>query len=70
MPAPRSWQVQEVNTGIYCFENAALFSALAEITCDNAQGEYYLTDVIGILVNRGSRRVGRNRWRLPGNIRH
>jgi len=47
--------VREVNTGIYCFECAKLFSALAEITCDNAQGEYYLTDVISILANKGAK---------------
>ena len=41
--------VNEVNTGIYCFERAALFDALRSITCNNMQGEYYLTDVIGIL---------------------
>ena len=41
--------VNEVNTGIYCFERAALFDALSSINCNNMQGEYYLTDVIGIL---------------------
>jgi len=41
--------VNEVNTGIYCFERKALFDALHSITCNNVQGEYYLTDVIGIL---------------------
>jgi bifunctional UDP-N-acetylglucosamine pyrophosphorylase / glucosamine-1-phosphate N-acetyltransferase len=45
--------VNEINTGIYCFESAPLFAALAGITCENAQGEYYLTDVISILVNQG-----------------
>lgn len=47
-------QVSEVNTGIYCFECQPLFQALRSITCTNAQGEYYLTDVIGILVNHGA----------------
>jgi len=41
--------VNEVNTGIYCFDKAALFDALRSINCNNVQGEYYLTDVIGIL---------------------
>lgn len=41
--------VNEINTGIYCFDRAALFDALRNITCSNMQGEYYLTDVIGIL---------------------
>ncbi|MBP2628342.1 MAG: Bifunctional protein glmU [Firmicutes bacterium] len=42
--------VNEVNTGIYCFDRAALFDALRSINCNNMQGEYYLTDVIDILV--------------------
>ena len=41
--------VNEINTGIYCFDRAALFDALRSINCSNMQGEYYLTDVIGIL---------------------
>lgn len=42
-------QINEINTGTYCFDNEALFEALAEISNDNAQGEYYLPDVIEIL---------------------
>ncbi|RDW16852.1 bifunctional UDP-N-acetylglucosamine diphosphorylase/glucosamine-1-phosphate N-acetyltransferase GlmU [Oceanobacillus chungangensis] len=41
--------VGEINTGTYCFDNQALFSALQEVSNDNAQGEYYLPDVIEIL---------------------
>lgn len=41
--------VDEVNSGIYCFERAALFESLAKLNCNNAQGEYYLTDVLEIL---------------------
>ncbi len=48
-------QVREVNSGIYCFEREALFSALSEVTCDNAQGEYYLPDVLSILRTRGEK---------------
>ncbi len=47
--------IHEINTGTYCFDNRKLFSALREVTNDNAQGEYYVTDVIGILRNRGER---------------
>ncbi|GFH40976.1 bifunctional UDP-N-acetylglucosamine diphosphorylase/glucosamine-1-phosphate N-acetyltransferase GlmU [Pseudolactococcus insecticola] len=43
--------VQEINTGTYVFDNRALFDALNNITTDNAQGEYYLTDVIEIFKN-------------------
>ena len=44
--------VQEINTGTYCFDNEALFSALQEVSNDNVQGEYYLPDVIEILRNK------------------
>ncbi|WP_083378563.1 bifunctional UDP-N-acetylglucosamine diphosphorylase/glucosamine-1-phosphate N-acetyltransferase GlmU [Enterococcus timonensis] len=41
--------IHEVNTGTYCFDNELLFEALKEINTENAQGEYYLTDIIEIL---------------------
>ncbi|MGT2744641.1 bifunctional UDP-N-acetylglucosamine diphosphorylase/glucosamine-1-phosphate N-acetyltransferase GlmU [Streptococcus phocae subsp. phocae] len=41
-------QVKEINTGTYVFDNKRLFEALKNINTDNAQGEYYLTDVIAI----------------------
>ena len=47
--------VKEVNSGIYCFDAQALFAALEKVTNDNAQGEYYLPDVLGILKNQGER---------------
>ena len=43
----------EINTGIYCIEAPLLFEALSGLTCDNAQGEYYLTDVLGKLNEMG-----------------
>lgn len=45
--------LDEVNAGIYAFDREMLFSALAEVTQDNAQGEYYLPDVLPILKSRG-----------------
>lgn len=42
-------QVQEINTGTYCFDNELLFEALNQVDTNNAQGEYYLTDIIEIL---------------------
>ncbi|MGF7437848.1 bifunctional UDP-N-acetylglucosamine diphosphorylase/glucosamine-1-phosphate N-acetyltransferase GlmU [Lentilactobacillus senioris] len=45
--------INEINTGVYVFDNQALFKALHQITNDNAQGEYYLTDVIEILKDQG-----------------
>ena len=41
--------INEVNTGTYCFDNEALFNALERVNNENAQGEYYLTDIIEIL---------------------
>lgn len=40
---------REINSGIYCFDTKKLFRALGKIGDDNAQGEYYLTDVPTIL---------------------
>ena len=50
---PEQKKIGEINTGIYCFEAAPLFAALAGLTCNNAQGEYYLTDVLAILAQAG-----------------
>lgn len=48
-------QVKEVNSGIYCFETADLFAALKQVNCENAQGEYYLPDVLEILQKGGEK---------------
>ncbi len=45
--------VQEICSGIYCFESKILFESLEEITPNNVQKEYYLTDVIGICRGKG-----------------
>ena len=45
--------VKEINTGTYCFDNKTLFEALKRVNNDNAQGEYYLPDVIEILQKQG-----------------
>lgn len=45
--------VKEINAGMYCFDNRKLFAALKQVTNDNAQQEYYLTDVIGIFREQG-----------------
>lgn len=42
-----------MNTGTYCFDNELLFQALENLTTDNAQGEYYLTDIVEILKDQG-----------------
>lgn len=51
--SPAELEVDEINSGIYCFDTRKLFAALEKISNDNAQGEYYLTDVPGILKNEG-----------------
>ncbi|WEV43944.1 bifunctional UDP-N-acetylglucosamine diphosphorylase/glucosamine-1-phosphate N-acetyltransferase GlmU [Lactobacillus sp. ESL0684] len=48
-------KVKEINTGVFCFDNEQLFAALKKVNNDNAQGEYYLTDVLEILRNEGQR---------------
>ena len=45
--------IKEFNTGTYCFDNQFLFESLTQVGNDNAQGEYYLPDVISILKTQG-----------------
>ena len=47
----------EINSGIYCFDTAALFSNLERLTDQNASGEFYLTDIASLLVSEGKRVV-------------
>lgn len=46
-------QITEINGGMYVFKASLLKEALAQITNNNAQNEYYLTDTIEILKNKG-----------------
>jgi bifunctional UDP-N-acetylglucosamine pyrophosphorylase / glucosamine-1-phosphate N-acetyltransferase len=46
-------QIKEINSGIYCFNTKKLYSALARVKNNNAQGEYYLTDVPALLREEG-----------------
>ena len=55
--SPEELSVREVAVSIYCFDPQALLAGLDSLKTDNAQGEYYLTDVPRILLARG-RRVG------------
>lgn len=50
---PEQKQIKEVNAGVYCFNNRDLFDALKELSNDNAQNEYYLTDLAKILDSKG-----------------
>ncbi|MBQ9691171.1 MAG: bifunctional UDP-N-acetylglucosamine diphosphorylase/glucosamine-1-phosphate N-acetyltransferase GlmU [Eggerthellaceae bacterium] len=45
---PDQAAITECNSGVYCFNEAILFDSLEKIDNNNAQGEYYLTDVLGI----------------------
>ena len=46
-------EIKEINSGIYCFDIEELLSALKLIQPNNVQGEYYLTDVIKIMNDKG-----------------
>jgi bifunctional UDP-N-acetylglucosamine pyrophosphorylase/glucosamine-1-phosphate N-acetyltransferase len=49
---PDERKIKEVNTSHYCFKAEKLFPCLDRLSTDNDQGEYYLTDVIQMLVNQ------------------
>ena len=46
-------EIKEINTGIFCFKNELLFEGLKEIKNNNAQNEYYLTDLVEIFNKKG-----------------
>jgi bifunctional UDP-N-acetylglucosamine pyrophosphorylase/glucosamine-1-phosphate N-acetyltransferase len=52
---PEQLAIKEVNVGAYCFDCQALLPALGQLRDDNAQGEFYLTDVVEILARDGHR---------------
>ncbi len=52
---PQTLAIREVNVGMYCFEHRALLAALDRLSNNNAQGEYYLTDVIELIADAGGR---------------
>ena len=70
---PEELAVGEYNTGILCFRTELMIEALANLTTDNDQGEYYLTDTVAWLVGKGHRveavatedpdEVGRHQYR-------
>ncbi|MEA2031029.1 MAG: NTP transferase domain-containing protein [candidate division Zixibacteria bacterium] len=47
--------INEINSGTFCFDNKELFTALKEVNRNNTQGEYYLTDTVKIMHNKGLR---------------
>lgn len=50
---PQQREIKEVNVSYYCFDNVRMFEALRQVTCDNAKGEYYITDAVRILLSGG-----------------
>ena len=48
-------QIKEINSGCYWFDTSDLLDVLFELTPNNAQGEYYLTDCLGLLIGKGKR---------------
>ncbi len=59
---PALLAINEINTGVYLSEARLLRAAVAELRADNAQHEYYLTDIVAIARRRGCRV---NAWRAP-----
>ena len=53
--SPQQREIQEWNTGIYCYQADKLFKALAQTSDDNEQKEYYLTDTLSILYKEGEK---------------
>ncbi len=51
--SPEQLAIKEVNSGMYAFDSSDLAEYLKKIGNDNAQGEYYLTDVIALMVQDG-----------------
>ena len=52
---PEQKKIRELNAGIYVFDCGRLMEALGELKCANAQGEYYLTDVPRIIMDKGGK---------------
>lgn len=50
---PEEAKIREFNTGTYCIQGDKLFTGLSALTPDNAQGEYYLPDVLSWLLGQG-----------------
>ncbi len=46
-------EIDEINTSIYCFRTSLLAPAIRRVNPDNAQGEFYLTDVVEVLAAAG-----------------
>lgn len=56
--AEEQLKITEVNSGIYCLRSPWVFEALSRVRAQNAKGEYYLTDLVGIAVGEDKPVVG------------
>ena len=65
--SPTERSITELNSGVYLFSAPMLLGALGELRNDNVQGEYYLTDVPGIIRRNGGK-VGTHRRDLGDEI--
>lgn len=52
---PEQLKIKELNIGVYVFDSKLLFDNLKELKNNNAQGEYYLTDIPKILTKKGAK---------------
>lgn len=66
--SPEELAVKEINVSIYCFNPAALLGALEHLKSDNAQNEFYLTDVPQILMSQ-KKRLGIFRYEETEEVR-
>lgn len=55
---PSQLEISEINTGTYCFDSKLLFKYLTQITPDNAQAEFYLPDVLPLMIRDGYKVAG------------
>ncbi len=58
-------EINEINSGTFCFYSPGLFRVLGRVDDDNAQGEYYLTDTIKILTDEGKTCAA---WPVPDPV--
>jgi bifunctional UDP-N-acetylglucosamine pyrophosphorylase/glucosamine-1-phosphate N-acetyltransferase len=62
-------EITEVNSGAYWFDSAALLEALPKLTCENKNGEYYLTDTVKLISSAGAYKSPDNRLVKGANDR-
>ena len=67
--SPEQRQIREINSGIYAFDLQPLFASLKQIGSANAQGEYYLPDLVRIYRDRGLTVETRDARRSAGDSR-